>query len=361
MKKWQGLLLSLGVSAAALYLALRDIRLGDVARVLGSANYIWVLPTAAGSIAGLLARAVRWRALLGGHIPLERSFSILNISYILNNILPARLGEVARAFLAARITPPIPVFTSLSTILAERIIDMLTVLVLLGGVLLALPDTPPVVGGMGVLMGGAALIIFAALLIFARRPGWAHALLRPVLRIFPPLERFGPEGILDRVLDGLQPLAAWRSLLNVVLWTAIAWALSIFAGYLLMFSMFDHPRLDAVVLFVALASLAIAVPATLASVGPFEGAVIIALLAVYGVELSALPGTLVIPPLAQDPAALAAEEALRATAFSFALVLHVVNVCTYAVMGAVGLVQEGISLGQVTRGARDISDTPPID
>ncbi len=336
MKKWQGLALGLLISVIALYLALRSVNLSDAVDALAGGNYIWVLPAFAFSVVGLFLRAIRWRVLLDGRIPLPRSFSILNISYIVNNILPARLGEVARAFLATRVDPPIPVFTSLSTIVTERIIDMLMVVIMLAGVLLVLPNMPPEVAGVGLTMGVTALVAFTLLVVFARRNDWAHALLRLVLRILPPLERLHLGNMLDRALDGLKPLTNVRGLLAVAFWTVISWVFSVIAGYVLMYALYDNPRWDAAMLFIAAASFAIAVPATIASIGPFEYSVLISLVAVYG----------------DTPAT-------QATALSFALVLHTLNVTTYAIMGALGMVQEGVSLGQVTRGAREIKVEQP--
>lgn len=361
MRKWQGLLLGLVVSAATLYLALRSVNLADAMRALESADYIWVLPVAATSVLGLFTRAIRWRVLLSGRLPLPRSFSILNISYILNNILPARLGDLTRAFLATRVAPPVPVFTSLSTIVAERMIDMLLVLLLLAGVLLAVPNMPPGVMGAGAAMGAAAAAALVALIVFARRPAWAHALLAFVLRLAPPLARFNLRDVLDRALDGLEPLAHWRRFLVVMGWTVISWAFSVLSGYILLHTMFTPPRLDAAVLFVAAASLAIAVPATFASVGPFEWSVIISLVAVYGVSWPALPTTFVMTPLAQQIDLVVELNMIQAKAFSFALVLHALNIAVYAAMGAIGLVQEGVTLGQVTRGARRLGVEPPLD
>lgn len=336
MKRWQGLLIGLAISVAALYLALRSVNLADAVDALRGADYIWVVPTFALSVGGLFIRALRWRVLLDGRLPLPRSFSILNISYIVNNILPARLGEVARAFLATRVDPPVPVFTSLSTIIAERIIDTLMCVIMIGGVLLVLPDMPPEVTGVGLTLGLASLVAFAMLLVFARRRGWAHTFLNLGLRIAPPLRRLRLDQVLDRALDGLKSLATVRGLLGIGFWTVVGWVFSVTAGYVLMYALYENPRWDAAVLFIAAASFAIAVPATFASIGPFEYAVMISLVAVYG-------------------AGMGDTSAVQSTALSFALILHTLNVTTYAIMGAIGMVQEGVSLGQVTRGARAIN------
>lgn len=360
MKKWQGLLLGLLVSAAALFLALHNINLTNALQALQNANYIWLVPSAGLAVLGLFVRAIRWRVLLSGRIPLVRSFNILNISYILNNILPARLGDLTRAFLATRTEPPVPVFTSLSTILTERLIDMVLVLLMLGGALLMVPNMPPGVMGVGAMMGLAAVAAFGVLVTLAHRPGWAHAMLGFVLRILPFLEQLNLAEALNRVLDGLTPLTRWRSFLAVMAWTLLAWSFSILTGYLMLFTMFAQPRLDVVVLFIAAASLAIAVPATFASVGPFEWAVIISLVAVYGVNWQALPTTFIMSPLAQRLDTITQLNTVQAKAFSFAVVLHSLNIAVYAAMGAVGLIQEGISLGQVTRGAQRLGADPAL-
>jgi len=117
-KRWPSLLLGVVVSAVALvYLFRRD--LSGVQSELRHAQYVWVVPCMALSYGGLWLRSLRWRVLLGYRIAPARSFHILNVSYFVNGVLPLRVGELVRAVLAARIDPPLPVFTSLGTIVVE--------------------------------------------------------------------------------------------------------------------------------------------------------------------------------------------------------------------------------------------------
>jgi uncharacterized membrane protein YbhN (UPF0104 family) len=63
---------------------------------------LWVMfPAFAITIAAMLTRALAWRSLMGDAVPLRDCFWMLNISYLMNNILPFRLGDVARAFLVS--------------------------------------------------------------------------------------------------------------------------------------------------------------------------------------------------------------------------------------------------------------------
>ena len=226
---------------------------------LRHAQYVWVVPCMALSYGGLWLRSLRWRVLLGYRIAPARSFHILNVSYFVNGVLPLRVGELVRAVLAARIDPPLPVFTSLSTIVVERLLDTLAVFALVGLVLALLPVGLEI-GFLGMALGVGAVIGVIVLAVLAARPAWAHALLDWLARIIPPLRRPALRAWLDNALEGIRPLASVRATLLAVWWTAAAWTLSVVAGYALLFAIFGAPTWVAAMAMVALASFVIAVP-----------------------------------------------------------------------------------------------------
>ena len=108
---------------------IKDVRQMELA--LQSAHYGYVLLSLGVIVIGLFARGARWRALLGGALPFYRAFSITNVSYLVNGVLPLRVGELARAYLATQALPPVPVMKSIGTIIVERLIDVLAVLIIL--------------------------------------------------------------------------------------------------------------------------------------------------------------------------------------------------------------------------------------
>lgn len=337
-KRWSSIILGLVISVVALALLLRRDLTG-VRDELLHARYWAVVPCVALSVAGLWLRGVRWRVLLNGRLPLARSFHILNVSYFINGVLPLRVGELARAVLAARAEPPVPVLTSLSTIVVERLLDTLAVFALIGLTLLALPVGLEI-GLMGAALGAGAVVGVIVLAVFARRPAWAHRLLDGLGRAIPLLRRSKLHDWLDEVLAGLVPLGSPRLALLAAGWTAAAWAMSVIAGYALLFAFFDAPTWAASMAMVALASFAIAVPAVPGNLGPFEAAV------VFGLAGAGL-----------------VENATDAPAVAFALLLHVVNLATYILMGLIGLWAENVSLGDVTRAARALAarrETPAV-
>ena len=326
-RRWTSIGLGVFVSGFALaYLFRRD--LSAVRDELLHARYWTVIPCMALSVVGLWLRGLRWRGLLNHRLSAAHSVHITNVSYFINAVLPLRVGELARAVLARRLDPPVPVFTALSTILVERMLDTLAVFALIGLTLAILPVGLEI-GFVGAALGIGAVTGVLVLAVLAARPAWAHALLTAGGRWVPLLRRPRLRGWLNHFLDGLMPLASARATLLVVGWTAVAWTVSVIAGYVLLYAIFDHPAWEASMAMIALASFVVAVPAVPGNLGPFEAAV------VFGLASADLVPEATAPP-----------------ALAFALILHVVNMATYILMGLVGLWAEDVSLGELTRASR---------
>lgn len=324
-KHWRVLLLGGLVSLAAIYLVAKQINLQELGRALSQAQYGYVLPAAVLIVLGLAARAVRWRVLLNYMLPLWRSFNIINVTYLINGLVPFRLGELARAFLANRADPPIPIFTSFSTIIVERLLDTLAVLVILGLALTAAP-IPAELQTAAAAFAPLVIIGFAVLIIMAISPERSATLVAKIV----PRSLAGRWNIVEwfkQFLDGLKPLTRIRTLIPIILWTIIAWGLSIATGYVLMIAFFGEGNWAATCLFTAAASFAVAVPAVPGNVGPYEASIVLALQAMN------LGGS-------------------YETMVAFAIVVHALNLGMSAILGVFGFVQEGISLEQLSEGVR---------
>lgn len=328
IKHWRIGLLGLGVSVLAVYFVIAQMDVRQLGVALQSARYIYVLPSGALLFIGLWTRAIRWRILLDQGLPLERAFSIMNVAYLVNGILPLRMGEIARAFLATRATPPVPVFKSLSTIIVERLLDVLAVMGLVALALLAgsVPDQLRVAASV---LAPAALLGFIFLIVLASQRALAQRLMDSLTARLGLLQRLRLSAWFSHFLDGLAPLTRPSALLGALVWTAISWAFSAAAGYILMLAFFDRADWAATCLFIAAASLAIAVPAVPGNIGTYELSILLALGAMgYGESTS--------------------------TATAFALVVHGLNLSVYALAGVIGFVREGISLEQLSQGVQRI-------
>ena len=129
--------LSLAVAIGILWYVLRDVALEEMLEKAAGLNYGWVGVSLAFALIGYLLRAWRWNLLLdplGYRPPLSSTFIALMIGYLANLVLP-RLGEVARCGVLKR-DEEVPLSASLGTVLAERVIDLLFLLLIVIGTLL---------------------------------------------------------------------------------------------------------------------------------------------------------------------------------------------------------------------------------
>jgi uncharacterized membrane protein YbhN (UPF0104 family) len=165
-----GLVISVAFFAATL----RLVDLAAVARILAGAA-----PTGIALAIGFVAvevalRAARWRLLLLPFrpVPYRQAAGYLCVGYFANTLLPARLGDLARAFLAGR-TLGIPRLATLGTIVVERIADGVAILglVIIGG--LAVAGTASVVSSALLLaaVGTAGVFALVGAALAARRLG----------------------------------------------------------------------------------------------------------------------------------------------------------------------------------------------
>ncbi len=299
------------------------------------ARYIYVLPCIVLLLLGLFGRAVRWQVLLDGRLSFWRSFSIVNVAYLINGFIPFRIGELARVWLASRTKPPIAYLTTGSTIVVERLLDLLAVVLILA-LALASGPVPEWLQVVGMTSGATALFGFVMLVFLARQRDIAHKLLNSILRIVPILQKINPHTLLDHVLDGLVPLAHPYTLALAFFWTGLSWGFSILAGYILMFTFYDEASLAATCLYIAAAAFAIAVPAVPGNVGTYEGAILLALGAVgYADDTN--------------------------TATAFAVMVHAVNVGVHASTGVIGFIQEGVTIDQLSQGVRQVTEATEVE
>ena len=109
-----------------LYFAFRHIDFRNLLAIYSKVRAVFILPFVITTLLELLFRAARWRMLLNPSNPvrLRDSFKLQAAGLALNNLLPLRLGELARATFGAGLFS-IPLLTVLATILVERALDVL--------------------------------------------------------------------------------------------------------------------------------------------------------------------------------------------------------------------------------------------
>lgn len=224
MRRAAQLLLGLALAGFCAWLVLRDLDLAALVGALSVPDLRWLALAPALLAAGYACRVARWRAMLATVRPglgLGRCAVPLLGSIAANNLLPLRMGDVLRCVGFSRWLG-LDAGTVTATVLVERLLDLLTVLIAFGLALMLLAPGVPLVGiGAGVL----ALIGLAALMLLV-----APGVLRPLLRIVVTgLHRIGPETgaafarFAEPLLAMLTTLAQGRRMASLILWSAAAW------------------------------------------------------------------------------------------------------------------------------------------
>ncbi len=315
------------ISVASIVLLFSLIDLHGLLDKLSHADLRFVLLAMACTAASCFFRAVRWQAILGREISFRNIFHTENISYLLNSLLPLRVGEAARIVMICRsknqraITP----LEALSTVVLCRVLDTLIVVVLLGLVLPAL-DVPEVVKAGGYTMLTLGLVAVVVLLIGAFARPWLIKLATAILK------RLVPEALttrlinwLDNFLSGLAVLRNPRRLFAVLVWTCGLWLCYLGFYTAVLWAFWPAPPLAWSVLATASGSLSFVVPSSPSGIGVFHAAIVLVM----------------APYLTAD------------TAAAYAIVLNASELVVTVIFGVYSLAATGTSIARVTAAASD--------
>jgi uncharacterized protein (TIRG00374 family) len=298
------------VSAAALLLAIRWSGWAPLLAVLRQVDYFVLVPAAAIYLISMAARALAWQVILGGRASLLRMLAALNQGYLMNNLLPWRMGELGRAILLGR-RPGLSPAMVLSSIVVERLYDMSLAVALL----LALS---PVAFGASwapraALVGGLAVILALGVLWLAlARPQAIEWMLR---RLPGGLGRW--QGLWDNLRAGLASLRDARQLLAGFGWMVLSWALAGAEYWLVLRAFVPEAQATWALLALCVTLLGVAIPSAPGYIGVFEASAVAAL-AVFHVDSS--------------------------IALGYALILHGLHFGMTTLLGAAALAGEGETL-----------------
>ena len=137
------LIIGVTISALALYLTLRNVPVADLLDYLISINYFWIVPAVLVLLTSFVLRVIRWQIILesAGKVGFWQAFHPLMIGFMVNCILPGRVGEVARPAVLQK-KENIPFSTGLATVAAERVFDVGILLILFSILLATVPIDP---------------------------------------------------------------------------------------------------------------------------------------------------------------------------------------------------------------------------
>jgi glycosyltransferase 2 family protein len=259
--------------------ALHGIRFADIWLHISHANP-WLL--LASCVAGTLIfplRAPRWRVILSpvaAKLPLGMLWRSIAIGMMGNNVLPARAGELARAYALSRETKRVSFAAAFASLAVDRIFDATVVLLLMALATLD-PSLPRgrTVGGypIGNYIGsGALLALFAisALYIIVFFPEQILRLYEWLARWLAP--RFEERGrrILESFASGLSVLRHPGRFLAAFVWAVAMWLMNALAFWLGFKAVGIDVSYGAALMLQGLVAIGVAVPALPGFFGAFE-------------------------------------------------------------------------------------------
>ncbi|MBN1352244.1 flippase-like domain-containing protein [candidate division KSB1 bacterium] len=265
-------------------------------------------------------RCWRWKILLAPvkMTRMKNLFSSLMIGYMANTFMPAHLGEFVRAYLIGR-NESMPASLAFSTIVLERIIDMLSLLVLMAFAIVLYPFPGWLKNGGYIMFAGTlALSVFLVLLKLnaEKTSKWIDLF----IKAFPEKFKEKVHAILCSFVSGLNPFVHWSHYIWTIMLSIAIWLCYGIVFYLGFFAFdlgaYNLSALTALVLLV-ITTIGVVVPSSPGYVGTYHK------LCQLGLELFNVPET---------PSA------------AFAVVLHALNFMPILFVGLFFAYKEGISL-----------------
>jgi glycosyltransferase 2 family protein len=269
-----------------LYFVFKGIQWSDLSQKLADANYAWI---ALGMAIGVFSHLIRaWRATMlykpmGYEIGVLRSFYAVMVGYMMNYIIP-RAGELSRCAALSK-TDDIPVQKSLGTVVTERIVDMVFLLILLGLVFVMNIDlllsflqqheqaTTAQSGGINIKWVLALLSIGVAVMLF---------MLRKKITSHPIYKKISD--VVAGFAEGLLSIKHVKQPILFIVLSAIIWLCYVLMMYFCLFAMSATANLtfmNTLVVF-AIGTIGMIIPAPAAGAGTYHFAVMQSLL-LFGV------------------------------------------------------------------------------
>jgi glycosyltransferase 2 family protein len=321
------LLAALAVGLIAWFL--RNADLAGVWREFLRGDWWLLLVALVFQVVTWVCRAIRWRYLLRplGNVRFRSAFECTLIGFAAITLLPARAGEVVRPYLLAK-REHLSASAAFATIVVERLLDLATVLVLFGAVVvLGRPPegatNPAIYHAMqvgGAILGVGGLVGLGILFIVAGHPETLTNVVARLSRFFPERIAHTLAGLAGRFAQGLaivrQPgrlLVAW--LLSFPLWLTISWC--IWWGAL---AFHIHLPFTGSLVLTALLVVGVAVP-TPGGIGGYHEMFRIGTTALYG--------------------------AANDQAVSAAIVMHAISFIPITIAGLAVMAREGLNLARV--------------
>ena len=221
-------LLGIGVTVLAFAFAIRGIPLADVVASMREAN-LWVLLglSLPAYLAAVIFRGLRWRHLTNPIAPVSRNLLCRGvvIGFMVNNLVPLRIGEVVRAWYVSR-ESEVSASALFGTVVLERVLDVVAVvLIAVGALSFASADSAEssLLSHGAILLLPAGLVPLMGLVLLRIAPDPLMRVALWCLRPFPARVSGLVSRILRNFIQGLGALSGGSHLFWIAFHTAMIW------------------------------------------------------------------------------------------------------------------------------------------
>lgn len=296
------------VAAALVALFLRHVDLRRVGHDIVNAEPEWLAAALSLTLVNLAIRSYRWRYLLEplGHTTFGESFRATAVGFAASTVLPARAGEVIRPYFVARIASRSERMTAtgaFATIVLERILDVITVLVLLALYVIVFgrtvssgnPTAFAWLTWIGFTAGATAVAALVMLFLLSGDPQRLGRATSRLARVVPSIAATVAR-LVENFAHGLAIVRRPRRLLVALLWSFPLW-ISIAAGTWAVATAFRIAMpFSGTIVIIALLVVGVAVP-TPGAVGGFHTAFRYGVTTFFGASDEAAVGAAIVAHL----------------------------------------------------------------
>ena len=274
---WFGILITL----LFLGLFLRQTNFGEIRDSFAEANYYIAFASLPVYFIGIWVRTIRWQYLLRPvkRLSVWRLYPVVIIGLMANNLIPARAGELVRAYILGE-REKVSKAASLGTIAVDRLFDGLTLIPMLLIVAafvgadekfpLEVVDYDLSLLGLAIVMAVLFGVALGVLFVLAFSETWRIRTDRLIMRLTPERLRPGVEGLAHSFFDGLHSLRNPVDLAVAWVMSGISWMLEATMYYMVGLAFGLDAGFQYYLLATAAANLAISVLASQGGIGPFE-------------------------------------------------------------------------------------------
>ena len=321
MRKKLQFILGILISVVFLWLALRKVDFQKFWQALRAANYFYVIGAMFLALGALWTRSLRWKFLLGfpKGLKVGSCFSATCVGLMTNNILPFRVGDLAQAYFLGR-RENLSKSKVFSTVVLERIIDLATMLFVLG-ISSFFSKRSLEVKGVGTILG-ICIIAVGGILFFVWKGPLIESVFLRVGKKFFPKWAVRLTQLLKSFLSGFGTIKQSKFILPSIVLSFALWLIYGFAMYVALLSFGIKASLVAGIIVNCLTVISVMIPSSPGYIGTWEFFGVMAL-GIFGVE--------------------------KSLAFSCIFLYHMIQYFPLVALGLFFLTREGISLREVKK------------